>query len=209
MRRHLISPVRSTGLVPFLERPVWSYLTLPGSKYLAGSFLSHPHILVVAGRETTSQAPAASWSNSYQIGILVGSIIVLSLFAAWEWHSPYPIMPLSIWKAPSLLPLMLAVLMSFMSFGVSELTRPGVWLCVCVCVCVNVLIYFLWWQILLWYMVAWIQVARQWSVLGCAAAWVNIHSFPCLIFWRWPADTNLTRHLSISLASSPPGGPRG
>ncbi|TVY92494.1 putative MFS-type transporter [Lachnellula willkommii] len=71
---------------------------------------------------TWNQAPAAGWGNPYQIGILVGSVVTLAVFAAWELYSPAPIMPLSIWKAPSFLPLMLSVLMSFMSFGVSKPT---------------------------------------------------------------------------------------
>ncbi|KAF2802679.1 MFS general substrate transporter [Mytilinidion resinicola] len=95
---------------------------------------------------TWNQAPAAGWSNPYQIGILVGSISTLALFAAWELRSSAPIMPLSIWKAPSFLPLMLSVLMSFMSFG-----------------------------IMLWYMVAWVQLVRSWSTpflfFGVFAAW--------------------------------------
>lgn len=68
----------------------------------------------------TSQAPAVGWSNPYQIGILVASVVVLGIFALWESYSEAPIMPLDVWKAPSFLPLMLAVLMSFMSFGVSR-----------------------------------------------------------------------------------------
>ncbi|KAI1334156.1 MFS general substrate transporter [Xylariaceae sp. FL0016] len=101
-----------------------------------------------------NQAPAASWSNPYEIGIFVSSVAVLLLFTAWEWYSPCPIMPLSIWRAPSFMPLMLAVLMSFMSFG-----------------------------ILLWYMVAWIQLERHWTVLGFAAAWTPFLFFGVFAAW--------------------------
>ncbi|KAF2141172.1 uncharacterized protein K452DRAFT_228696 [Aplosporella prunicola CBS 121167] len=103
---------------------------------------------------TWNQAPAAGWSNPYQIAILVASVFVLALFALWERHSASPIMPLSIWKAPSILPLMLAVLMSFMSFG-----------------------------IMLWYMVAWIQLTRGWSVLHFAAAWTPFLFFGVFAAW--------------------------
>ncbi|PVI01554.1 MFS general substrate transporter [Periconia macrospinosa] len=103
---------------------------------------------------TWNQAPAVGWENPYQIGILVGSVVVLSVFAIWEFYCPAPIMPLGIWKAPSFLPLMVSVLMSFMSFG-----------------------------IMLWYTVAWIQIVRNWSVLQFAAAWTPFLFFGVFAAW--------------------------
>ncbi|KAF2494950.1 MFS general substrate transporter [Lophium mytilinum] len=93
---------------------------------------------------TWNQAPAAGWKSPYQIGILIGSVLTLAAFAVWELYCPEPIMPLSVWKAPSFLPLMLSVLKTFMSFGK-----------------------------IFWYMLAWIQLIRNYSVLHCAAVWVS------------------------------------
>ena len=70
-------------------------------------------------------------------------------------------MPLNIWKAPSFLPLVIVVLLSFMSFGT-----------------------------LLWYMVAWQQDLRNWSVLQFAVGWTPFAIFgtigACLAAWLIP-----------------------
>lgn len=124
---------------------------------------------------TWNQAPAAGWSNPYQIGILVSSIVVLGAFTLWEHYCAEPIMPLDIWKAPSFLPLMIAVLMSFMSFG-----------------------------IMAWYMVAWIQLVRGWSVLHFAAAWTPFLFFAVFAAWlaSWLIPRMAAQHiLAIGLLS--------
>jgi MFS family permease len=90
-----------------------------------------------------SQAPAVGWSTSYEIVLLVVAVIFLGIFVIWEAKlARTPIMPLDIWRAPSFLPLVVVVLLSFMSFG----TLP-------------------------WYMVAWQQLIRRWSALQFAYGW--------------------------------------
>jgi len=71
------------------------------------------------------------------------------IFALWEYkYANTPILPLDIWKSPSFLPLVLAVLLCFMSNGT-----------------------------LLWYMVAWQQILRNWSVLRFAIGWTPFGIF--------------------------------
>ncbi|KAI9740311.1 MAG: hypothetical protein M1834_004889 [Cirrosporium novae-zelandiae] len=90
-----------------------------------------------------NQAPAVGWSTPYEIAIVCLSIFVLILFTLWESKFAHtPILPLDIWRAPSFLPLVLAVLFCFMSNG-----------------------------IFLWYMVAWLQILRNYSVLQFAISW--------------------------------------
>ncbi|KUJ14948.1 MFS general substrate transporter [Mollisia scopiformis] len=87
-----------------------------------------------------NQAPAVGWHTSYEIALLPVSIIGFICFAIWEHRfAKSPIMPLDIWTAPSFLALVLVVLFSIMSYGIA-----------------------------LWYMVAWQQLVRQWSVFHFA-----------------------------------------
>jgi hypothetical protein len=87
-----------------------------------------------------SQAPAAGWQQPYEIALLPISFICFASFAAWEYKfAKHPIMPLNIWTAPSFFPLILVVTFSVMSYGIS-----------------------------LWYMVAWQQTIRHWTVLHFA-----------------------------------------
>ena len=65
------------------------------------------------------------------------------MFLAWEHKfAKEPIMPLAIFKTPTFNALVFVVLLSYMSFGIS-----------------------------LWYMVAWQQLIRGWSVLQLTAGW--------------------------------------
>ncbi|KAF2104461.1 MFS general substrate transporter [Rhizodiscina lignyota] len=127
-----------------------------------------------------NQAPSASWSNPYQIGILVASVVLFAAFAIWEMYAPTPIMPLDIWKAPSFLPLIFAVLMAFMSFGIT-----------------------------LWYMTAWLQLNRHWSVLHFAAGYTPFLFFGVFAAWfsswlipRIPAQYILAIGLVAATASA-------
>lgn len=45
-----------------------------------------------------SRAPAVGWSSAQTIGILVGSVVVLALFVAWEQREKAPLMPLSVFR---------------------------------------------------------------------------------------------------------------
>ena len=123
---------------------------LHGSKYhccLLLERMARKHEADIALR---SQAPAVGWQNPSEYAVLLSSVAVLSAFAYWEYRfATSPIMPIDIWKAPSFLPLMLAVVMSFMSVG-----------------------------IVLWYMNAWLQLTRGWSVLHFAIGWVCIAVSP-------------------------------
>lgn len=84
------------------------------------------------------------WSTPYEIAMIVVSVVLIGMFGFWELKfAKIPIMPLTIWKAPSFLPLVLVVLLSFMSFGT-----------------------------LLWYMIAWQQEVRDWDVLQFGIGWI-------------------------------------
>ncbi|RFU28827.1 hypothetical protein B7463_g7511, partial [Scytalidium lignicola] len=109
-----------------------------------------------------NQSPAVGWSNPYEIALLILSITLILVFLLWEAkYATTPIIPLEIWKAPSFLPLTLVVLFSFMSFG-----------------------------ILLWYMIAWQQILRHWSVLLFGIGWIPFSLFgaigACLAGWLIP-----------------------
>ena len=85
-----------------------------------------------------SQAPTAGWDSPYEIALLITSVLLFIAFAAYEHKvSKFPILPLSIFRAPSFFPLVIVVLFSFMSYGT-----------------------------IIWYMVAWEQEVRHWSTLS-------------------------------------------
>ncbi|KAL2839825.1 major facilitator superfamily domain-containing protein [Aspergillus pseudoustus] len=90
-----------------------------------------------------NQAPASGWDNPFE-GVLLGiSVILLILFGIWEHKfAKTPIMPLGIWTAPSFVPVIFVVLLSFMANG-----------------------------IFLWYMVAWLQLLRGESILSFGLQW--------------------------------------
>ena len=80
----------------------------------------------------------AGWGSPYEVALLVTAIALLSSFGLWEYKFAHtPILPLTIWMAPSFFPLVLVVLISFMSYGT-----------------------------FIWYLVAWQQQIRHWSVLS-------------------------------------------
>ncbi|KAL4948466.1 MFS general substrate transporter [Aspergillus filifer] len=90
-----------------------------------------------------NQAPSTGWSAASAIAPLVLSIVLLSLFIIWSnSYTRSPIMPLSAFKAPSFNALLLVVLFIYMSVGIS-----------------------------LWYMIAWQQLIRGWTVLHVAVGW--------------------------------------
>ena len=99
-----------------------------------------------------SQAPSAGWAEPYEIALLLVSIVLWIAFIIWERrYASEPIMPLDIFKAPSFAPLVLVVLLSYMSFGT-----------------------------LLWYMVAWQQLLRSYSILSFAVGWTPFAIFATL-----------------------------
>jgi len=89
---------------------------------------------------SSSQAPAVGWSNRYEIALLPVAIVCFGFFGLWEHKfAKHPIMPLDIWTAPSFLALIIVVLFSVMSYGIS-----------------------------IWYLIAWQQNIRRWTVFHFA-----------------------------------------
>lgn len=90
-----------------------------------------------------NQAPSAGWSTPYEIALLVVSVALFVGFLAWEKYiASDPIMPVTIFKAPTFTALLFVVLLSYMSFGIS-----------------------------LWYMIAWEQLLRGLDVIQLTLAW--------------------------------------
>ncbi|RYP93591.1 hypothetical protein DL770_000333 [Monosporascus sp. CRB-9-2] len=106
-----------------------------------GSFLSLGGLIVF--NVVWNQAPAVGWSHPMIIATLVASVILFVGYGVWEhYFASDPIMPLSIFKAPSFTPLILVVLLNFMATGT-----------------------------LLWYTVAWLQEVRHWTPMQFAIGW--------------------------------------
>jgi EmrB/QacA subfamily drug resistance transporter len=63
-------------------------------------------VLVTAGTAllvfAISRAPTVGWATAQTIGLLVGSIVLLGLFVAWEARTAAPLMPLSVFRIRSL-----------------------------------------------------------------------------------------------------------
>ncbi|KAI3394026.1 hypothetical protein diail_3290 [Diaporthe ilicicola] len=90
-----------------------------------------------------NQAPSAGWSTPYETALLVLSVATFAAFLAWEKYvARDPIMPVAIFRAPTFTALLLVVLLSYMSFGIS-----------------------------LWYMIAWEQLLRGLDVIQLAVVW--------------------------------------
>ncbi|KAJ0414465.1 major facilitator superfamily domain-containing protein [Aspergillus carlsbadensis] len=128
-----------------------------------------------------NQAPSTGWDSATPIATLVISIALMAAFIVWE-HSfaTEPIMPLSAFKAPSFNALILVVLFIYMSVGIS-----------------------------LWYMVAWQQLVRDWTVLQVAIGWipygVGASAAVILAAWLvtvWEAQYILALGCLASFASS-------
>ncbi|RAL05476.1 MFS general substrate transporter [Aspergillus ibericus CBS 121593] len=91
-----------------------------------------------------NQAPSTGWQTSYVIVILILSVLLMISFFIWESRfADEPIMPLAVFTAPSFNALIFVVLFIYMSVGIS-----------------------------LWYMVAWQQLLRGWTVLHVAIGWI-------------------------------------
>ncbi|KAK7743369.1 hypothetical protein SLS62_010643 [Diatrype stigma] len=90
-----------------------------------------------------NQAPAVGWSDPLIVTLLVTSVLFFIGYALWEhYFATDPIMPLSIFKAPSFTPLIFVVLLNFMATGT-----------------------------VLWYTVAWLEEIRGWSPMQFAVGW--------------------------------------
>ena len=63
-----------------------------------------------------SQAPAVGWSDPQVIGTLLASVAFFAGYGFWEhYFATDPIMPLSIFRAPSFTPMIFVVLLNFVS----------------------------------------------------------------------------------------------
>jgi hypothetical protein len=91
-----------------------------------------------------SQAPSTGWKTPYVIVLLISSVLLMIAFLIWERKfAAEPIMPLSVFTAASFNALVVVVLFIYMAVGIS-----------------------------LWYMVAWQQLIRGWTVLHVAVGWI-------------------------------------
>ncbi|KAJ5531835.1 hypothetical protein N7527_005228 [Penicillium freii] len=109
-----------------------------------------------------NQAPSVGWSTSYEIVLLISSIILFGGFLLWERnYAAEAIMPLEIFKAPSFLMLLLVVLLNYMAVGT-----------------------------LIWYQVLWLQKVWHWSPLQFAVGWtpfvICATGAACLAAWMIP-----------------------
>ncbi|KAL4813605.1 major facilitator superfamily domain-containing protein [Aspergillus spinulosporus] len=108
-----------------------------------------------------NQAPSVGWSTPYEIALLVLSVILFSFFIIWEHKISHPIMPPSIFRAPSFAILVLVILLDYMTVGT-----------------------------VLWYQLLWLQDVWGWSTLQFAIGWtpfVICGTFAaCLAAWLIP-----------------------
>ncbi|KAL4770439.1 major facilitator superfamily domain-containing protein [Aspergillus nidulans var. acristatus] len=108
-----------------------------------------------------NQAPSVGWSTPYEIALLVLSVILFSFFIIWEHKISHPIMPPSIFRAPSFAILVLVILLDYMTVGT-----------------------------VIWYQLLWLQDVWGWSTLQFAIGWtpfVICGTFAaCLAAWLIP-----------------------
>ncbi|KAI0881358.1 MFS general substrate transporter [Annulohypoxylon maeteangense] len=106
-----------------------------------GSFLALGGLIVF--NVVWNQAPAVGWSSPMVIATLIVSVSLFVGYYIWEhYFASDPIMPLSIFKAPSFTPLIFVVLLNFMAAGS-----------------------------LFWYTVLWLQEIRHWTPMQFAVGW--------------------------------------
>lgn len=91
-----------------------------------------------------TQAPSVGWQQASEIVLLILSVALFAGFLVWEHRfAAEPIMPLSIFRAPTFAPLIVVNLLTYMSFGIT-----------------------------LWYLIAWQQLVRGLSVLDFVVDWL-------------------------------------
>ncbi|KAL5091326.1 hypothetical protein Trisim1_003293 [Trichoderma cf. simile WF8] len=93
-----------------------------------------------------NQAPFVGWQEPYEYALLIAAVAHLAAFILWEARfAADPILPLDIWTAKSISPMLLASFISFMAVG-----------------------------ILVWYCNTWNVNLRGYSTLLCAATFVPL-----------------------------------
>jgi hypothetical protein len=67
----------------------------------------------------TSQAPVASWTTPYSYSVLTVSMVVFAAFTLWEIRcTKPPVLPMSIFKAPTFAAMIVAAFLTFISVGI-------------------------------------------------------------------------------------------
>jgi hypothetical protein len=123
-----------------LDWVLWYFLVSSGSEFKCHTHEEKSLQILTA----TSQAPSAGWDEPYIIALLIISVIFFIAFYFWETHfAKQPILPLSVFKTPSLLALIFVVLVTYMAFSICS-----------------------------FYIVAWQQVIRGWTVMQIAVGWI-------------------------------------
>ncbi|CRG89731.1 putative MFS-type transporter C1683,03c [Talaromyces islandicus] len=135
-----VSVVACTGL--FIVLPREEAVDKGGKIDYVGAFFGVSGLLLF--NIAWNQAPSSGWQSPYLIVLLILSILFILAFFVWESKfASSPIMPLSVFTAPSFNALLFVVLFIYMAVGIS-----------------------------LWYMVAWQQLIRGWKVLHIAVGWI-------------------------------------
>lgn len=93
-----------------------------------------------------SQAPAVGWKKPYEYAILIVSIAHFVAFILWEWKvAKQPILPLTIWTAPSFGAVVLVSFLAIMAVG-----------------------------ILIWYITLYNQVLRHYTIFASSATYATL-----------------------------------
>ncbi|GKU05807.1 efflux pump antibiotic resistance protein [Fusarium langsethiae] len=99
------------------------------------------------------------WNTPYEIALIILSVLLFAAFLIWEkGYAKEPIMPLSIFRAPTFLALIFVVLLSYMAFGIG-----------------------------LWYAVAWQQLLRGVSLTQTGIQFIpfGLSSIIAVFFAAW------------------------
>lgn len=111
-----------------------------------------------------TQGPVASWSPYTYVLIIVGVLLLVSLFF-WEQHAPRPLIPNRLWRTPGFTALMVAYFLGFGSFfGAWQFYVTQFWLRIQGAAPITVALYFI-----------------PNALVGIFAAWVvsrTLHIFP-------------------------------
>ncbi|KAF1984310.1 MFS general substrate transporter [Aulographum hederae CBS 113979] len=74
---------------------------------------------MIADPLSSSQAPAVGWDEPYEYILLMISLLHFAAFVLWEYKTTSePILPLSIWTAPSFAMMIISAFLTFMSVGI-------------------------------------------------------------------------------------------
>ncbi|RFU78517.1 efflux pump antibiotic resistance [Trichoderma arundinaceum] len=121
----------------------WKYLFF--SFTILGVLVTALVTIIVPG-ETEPQAPFVGWREPYEYALLITAVVHLTAFVFWEArYAADPILPLDIWTAKSISPMLLASFISFMAVG-----------------------------IFVWYCNIWNVTLREYTTLLCAASFVPL-----------------------------------